>query len=236
MDGLLTTRDVQHRISVDKSTIYRMAESGRIPAVKIGRQWRFPADELDSWLQGRMTGKRVDRHAPADPPHPLLAREVLQAISDLAGDLLGVMVLVTTLDGTPLAAVSNPCAFFDYLRTIPGVVDQCTHEWRTLSEDLDLGVKFRPSPFGFLCARTFVRVDDRLEAMLIVGGIAPDAWPPDHSVAARMADDLGVSIDELADHFDGVFQLAGDARQRVLEALPRIGTLVSLLIHERSES
>ena len=34
----LTTKDLQDLIRVDKSTIYRMAEDGRIPAVKVGRQ------------------------------------------------------------------------------------------------------------------------------------------------------------------------------------------------------
>src|SRR3989304_7971 len=48
----LTTRDLQDLIRVDKSTIYRMAEDGRIPAVKIGRQWRFPADKVEAWLHG----------------------------------------------------------------------------------------------------------------------------------------------------------------------------------------
>lgn len=38
----LTARDVQDLIRVDRSTIYRMAESGRLPAIKVGRQWRFP--------------------------------------------------------------------------------------------------------------------------------------------------------------------------------------------------
>ena len=38
----LTTGDLQGLIKVDKPTIYRMAEGGRLPAIKVGRQWRFP--------------------------------------------------------------------------------------------------------------------------------------------------------------------------------------------------
>ena len=34
--SLLTTRDVQELIRVDRSTIYRMAEDGRLPAVLDG--------------------------------------------------------------------------------------------------------------------------------------------------------------------------------------------------------
>ena len=38
MSGLLTTQQLQELIRVDRSTIYRMAEDGRLPAVKVGRQ------------------------------------------------------------------------------------------------------------------------------------------------------------------------------------------------------
>ena len=44
---LLTARQVQQLLRVDKSTVYRMASDGRLPAIKVGKQWRFPADEID---------------------------------------------------------------------------------------------------------------------------------------------------------------------------------------------
>lgn len=44
---LLTTKELQDVLHVDRTTIYRMAESGRIPAVKVGNQWRFPRADRD---------------------------------------------------------------------------------------------------------------------------------------------------------------------------------------------
>ena len=52
MTSMLTTKDLQEIINVDRSTIYRMAEAGKLPAIKVGRQWRFPADEIETWLAG----------------------------------------------------------------------------------------------------------------------------------------------------------------------------------------
>ncbi|MCA9925804.1 MAG: helix-turn-helix domain-containing protein, partial [Anaerolineales bacterium] len=43
MAEMLTAKDIQALLQVDRSTVYRMAEAGRIPAIKVGRQWRFPA-------------------------------------------------------------------------------------------------------------------------------------------------------------------------------------------------
>ncbi len=47
----LSTQQVQDLLDVDASTIYRMAADGRLPAVRIGRQWRFPADEIEAMLR-----------------------------------------------------------------------------------------------------------------------------------------------------------------------------------------
>ena len=117
MTTMLTTRDVQALIRVDKSTIYRMAEAGRIPALKVGRQWRFPEDQLMEWL-GERRGPVQD--APVVDPTDadeglsgLLPPKTIQALADLLGDVLGTMVVITDIDGRPLTEVANPCGLFE---------------------------------------------------------------------------------------------------------------------------
>ena len=51
--NLLTAQQVQQMLEVDRSTIYRMAEDGRLPAIKVGRQWRFPAESIAELLTRR---------------------------------------------------------------------------------------------------------------------------------------------------------------------------------------
>ena len=50
MVTFLTTREMQDLINVDRSTVYRMAEDGRLPGIKVGRQWRFPAARVAEQL------------------------------------------------------------------------------------------------------------------------------------------------------------------------------------------
>ena len=52
---MLTAREVQDLLQVDRSTIYRMAEDGRLPAVKVGKQWRFPPEEINKRFQIEIT-------------------------------------------------------------------------------------------------------------------------------------------------------------------------------------
>ena len=85
MQTLLSARQVQEVLHIDRSTVYRMAEDGRLPAIRVGKQWRFPADEIYRVVD---TAPPVLNTSPLDP-------KVAAAIADLAGDLLGVMVIVT---------------------------------------------------------------------------------------------------------------------------------------------
>ncbi len=43
-------------LRISRVTVYRLAEAGRIPAVRIGRTWRFHRRLLDEWLESQMRG------------------------------------------------------------------------------------------------------------------------------------------------------------------------------------
>ena len=48
--SFLTTEEVLTYLKVTPRTIYRLIRTGELPAVRIGRQWRFRRHDLDSWL------------------------------------------------------------------------------------------------------------------------------------------------------------------------------------------
>lgn len=47
---VMTLEEVSKYLRLSKSTVYRMANEGRIPVSKIGRRWRFRKDVIDEWL------------------------------------------------------------------------------------------------------------------------------------------------------------------------------------------
>ena len=51
MQNLLTIEEVADFLRLSKDTVYRMVQSGKIPASKVGTQWRFRRDEVESWLE-----------------------------------------------------------------------------------------------------------------------------------------------------------------------------------------
>jgi excisionase family DNA binding protein len=194
---LLTASELQHLFDLDRSTIYRMAGDGRLPAVKIGRQWRFPADAIRRLL------------TPAEAPQPAataLAGESATRVVEMVAEALGVMMVITDLDGRPITPVMNPCSRFLALQDDPEAVVRCAQEWREMAITSDPRPQFRAGAFGFLCARSFIRFDGQPEAMVLAGGVAPEG-----------------------DISDDLFVLSDEQRRRVVSTLPRVAAILARL-------
>lgn len=54
-DAFLTTEEVLDYLQVNLRTVYRLIKAGKIPAVRVGRQWRFRRRDLDAWLEAQRT-------------------------------------------------------------------------------------------------------------------------------------------------------------------------------------
>jgi len=50
MDTLMTTKEAAQYLKLNYMTVYKLAQRGRIPASKVGGNWRFKRDVLDEWL------------------------------------------------------------------------------------------------------------------------------------------------------------------------------------------
>jgi len=51
MDKWLTLEQIAEYLQMSTSSIYKMAQAGKIPAYKVGRQWRFKKEEIDQWVE-----------------------------------------------------------------------------------------------------------------------------------------------------------------------------------------
>jgi excisionase family DNA binding protein len=64
-ETFLTTEEVLAYLQVNLRTVYRLIKAGKIPAVRVGRQWRFRKSDIDVWLDRQHS--RPAAHAAA--PH-----------------------------------------------------------------------------------------------------------------------------------------------------------------------
>ncbi len=56
-EPLLTTAAVSKWLGVSTRTLCLWAECREIPAIKIGRQWRFRESEVRQWIEGPLSSK-----------------------------------------------------------------------------------------------------------------------------------------------------------------------------------
>jgi excisionase family DNA binding protein len=52
-ETFLTTEEVLEYLQVNLRTVYRLIKAGKIPAVRVGRQWRFRKRDIDAWLDSQ---------------------------------------------------------------------------------------------------------------------------------------------------------------------------------------
>ena len=67
-DHYLTTDELLDYLHINLRTIYRLIKAGKIPAVRVGRQWRFRKRDIDAWLDSQRM--RAGTRAPTQLPAP----------------------------------------------------------------------------------------------------------------------------------------------------------------------
>ena len=110
----LTTEEVLEYLQVNLRTVYRLIKAGKIPAVRVGRQWRFRKRDIDAWLETQRP--RADR-----PPLPSMparsARQRVLVVDDEASirDLLSKTLALAEYD---VDTAPDGTAALDRLRSV----------------------------------------------------------------------------------------------------------------------
>jgi len=67
-ETFLTTEEVLEYLQVNLRTVYRLIKAGKIPAVRVGRQWRFRKRDIDAWLDSQRPRNGAARASVAAGP------------------------------------------------------------------------------------------------------------------------------------------------------------------------
>jgi excisionase family DNA binding protein len=104
-ETFLTTEEVLEYLQVNLRTVYRLIKAGKIPAVRVGRQWRFRKRDIDAWLDSqrpRGGGARPAPTAASTPARPATgsARPRVLVVDDEASirDLLSKTLALAEYD------------------------------------------------------------------------------------------------------------------------------------------
>jgi excisionase family DNA binding protein len=165
MENLLTARQVQELLNVDRTTIYRMLKSGRLTGVKVGQHWRFSAREVNDILDGAVRISETETPLPQNA----LPLHCIQPIQDVFAEIAEVGSVTTDRDGNPLTRISNPC---DFCKLILGSAEgrtACHESWQKLANQDAALPEFRTCHAGLQYARARIEVGGELIAILVAG-------------------------------------------------------------------
>ena len=61
MGEILTTKEMAKYLKLHEITIAKYAAEGVIPAIRVGRVWRYDKDEVDKWIRSGLQRKKGKR-------------------------------------------------------------------------------------------------------------------------------------------------------------------------------
>ena len=230
MDDLLTTKELQDLLKIDRTTVYRMLNDGRLTGVKVGGQWRFPRKEVDAILEGK----------PAAPPalNPnVLPLPCVQSIQNVFAEVAEIGAVTTAPDGEPLTEVSNACAFCQLILSSESGRQACMASWRELAAKPEHRTQFVSCHAGLQYARARIEVDGNFVAMLVSGQFHAQAPTPDEEAAtvSRLAAAHGLEAAALAAAARELPVLSRKNQARIGGWLEAVAHTFEEIGHERSE-
>ncbi len=58
IERLLTSKEASEVLKIHPKVLERMAKRGEVPALKVGKFWRYRATALDAWINSRLQSGR----------------------------------------------------------------------------------------------------------------------------------------------------------------------------------
>ena len=58
---ILTLEELRTYLKIPKPTLYALAQTGRMPAAKVGKHWRFRKSDIDEWLNAQKWSRPIQR-------------------------------------------------------------------------------------------------------------------------------------------------------------------------------
>jgi excisionase family DNA binding protein len=187
MEELITTRQVQDLLQVDRITIYRMLKDGRLNGLKVGNQWRFHRNEIEKLYK---SGTRLQSD---QNPMEIMPIHCIGVIQDVFADIIDVGSVTTDIEGQPITEISNSCEMCDLILDSEKGQEACIASWKKLASSPRGNPEFFKCHAGFQYARGRIEYEGKLTSILIAGQFL---------VSQQEVDDFSKSLISLSDKYD----------------------------------
>jgi excisionase family DNA binding protein len=184
-EELLTVKQVQRLLKVDRITVYRMLKDGRLHGIKIGHEWRFARSQVDGFVARAQSPTQVSTLTARVPSQAVggLPLHCVQLIQNVFATMSEVGALTTTIDGIPLTEPSNICSFGALVQSTASGRAACLRDWQQAASQPGTG--YITCHTGLQYGHASIEMGDGPIAVLLAGPFYTEA-PDEHEQSTRV--------------------------------------------------
>jgi excisionase family DNA binding protein len=234
MTEWLTARQVQEILKIDRITVYRMLNDGRIKGIKVGQQWRFAQSEINRLLGGEVEEKQ---ESPVDSMIQDFPVDCAQNVQEIFAGILGVGALMTNLTGEPLTRIHYASPFCKLIQSTPAGKEACQASWRNITKGDNPHQPFQKCHAGLSYVRANIEYENQTTAWLISGQFYLNQPGPQDEKAEleRLAREYEIPVDALQEAARKIPVLTPEQRDQVMEWTPKVADTIQSFLCERAE-
>lgn len=229
METYLTTKQVQDLFRVDRITIYRMLQDGRLKGVKIGNQWRFLQKEVERVLEGG----QVVEEAEGETIFPI---HCVQTIQDLFSSISLCSALVVDQEGNTVTETSRPCFFCELIQSSENGLAACRASWKAALTQAKDNNRVFTCHAGLNYMGAAVISQNKLVGMFLAGQFyAQPSEPIEQSERIRrLAKMFGLNEKELMDAVKDVPLFSGEQLSHLLQQPTAAARAIESILTQRT--
>jgi len=232
MSKLLTTKQLEDLLKIDRITVYRMLNDGRLKGIKVGNQWRFSQSEID-----RLLGREKVEKEKAAESIPDFPANCTKEIQDIFAGIIGIGAVTVTLKGTPLTSVTFSNPFCKMMLSSESGREACQASWRRIAEKATGEPKFQTCHAGLTYKRSLIENCGSPIAWLIAGQYFLNSR--DHQIDKEKIRELArkhdIPYEQLLEAAEKIPVLKQSQQDLVQSWTPKVALTFQSIICERTD-
>ena len=236
MGELLTTRQLQELLKVDRITLYRMLNDGRLKGVKIGNQWRFPQAEID-----RLLGEERSPSEPGELDDEALSdfpARCVQDVQEIFAGIIGIGAITVTLRGEPLTESTYSNNFCKLIQSSPNGLQACEVSWRKIALHTTGEPPFQVCHAGLCYKRSIINLENDQPAAWLVAGqfyTSPPDREKENERMEQLANKYNLPLAQLKEAASKIPVLNRTQQEQVQEWTPKVAATIHSILCERAD-
>jgi excisionase family DNA binding protein len=231
MENYLTTKQVQDLFKIDRITVYRMLQDGRLKGVKIGNQWRFPQREVEKLLNGETVDLPVVNES--DSVFPI---HCVQTIQNLFTSVSHHSALIIDQKGEKVTQISQPGPICQLLLSTEKGQEICEAAWRKIAEQAKGREELFTCHSGLKYFGSVILTQNKKQGVFLAGEFYLETEDPDveKEILKETARHCGIDEHEMLNAYQKVPHLSREEQQHLAAQPAAAANAVESILNERS--